>query len=308
LENTNLRNMTIGPMADIGWHPVSGCSPTSPGCDHCKSAEYAIRHENFNDEGYTYARFVMGEAQWTRTVVEHDDRLWDPAIYPNGSTVYVSPHADLFHPGVTDEFIGQVMECIVRHQGLRFILCTKRSDRMADWFFHSSASAEVAGISYEQGVFWPPANLSLGVSVECQRTADARIGDLVAINAPEAFVMVEPILGPVSLEKLGCPGMSGSTGMCPVCDVEDEGECIDGIFNGLDGHIDWAIVCQEVGPHARDFNPNWIINLIEEGESNKVPIYYKESTNGRREKRGRGSLPVVGGGYASLGAERRRAP
>ena len=82
--------------------------------------------------------------------------------------------------------------------------------------------------------------------------------------------------------------------MCPVCDCDDGEGCIDGIFNALEGYLDWAIVCQEIGPMSRPFNPAWIIDLLEEGQSHKVPIHYKGNINGRRRNRGRGDLPVLG--------------
>ena len=107
--------MTGGPYWDEAWNPVTGCTPASPGCEHCWAAGMAHR----------FGR------DFTPTF--HEDRL-NPKFLRSrkGKTIFVGNAGDLFHNDLTGEQIAQVYGVFDQDgaQGHRFLLLTKRVERM----------------------------------------------------------------------------------------------------------------------------------------------------------------------------------
>lgn len=91
---------------------------------------------------------------------------------------------------------------------------------------------------------WPLPNVWLGVSVENQDAADARIPLLLATPAAVRFVSAEPLLGPVDITKFG--------------------------------ELDWVIVGGESGPHARPMHPVWARSLRDQCVQYGVPFFMKQ--------------------------------
>lgn len=105
----------------------------------------------------------------------------------------------------------------------------------------------------------PLPNVSLGVSVEDQATANERIPLLLQTPAAVRFVSYEPALGPVNFgEYIGseCPHddsyMEPDTG-ATICLRCDEMELLD-----------WLIVGGESGPGARACNVEWIRSAVQQ--------------------------------------------
>lgn len=104
-------------------------------------------------------------------------------------------------------------------------------------------------------------NVWLGVSVENQEQADARIPHLLKTPAAVRFLSCEPLLGPVDL------------------DIEDA------MYSRRDnngncwmtrGEIDWVIVGGESGHGARPCNIEWIRSLVSQCKAASVPVFVKQ--------------------------------
>jgi protein gp37 len=97
----------------------------------------------------------------------------------------------------------------------------------------------------------------LGVSVEDQAAADARIPLLLETPAALRFLSVEPMLGPVDL------------GHC-LCREWAQG----GLTLGR--YLDWVIVGGESGAGARPMHPDWVRGVRDQCVRAEVPFFFKQ--------------------------------
>lgn len=239
---------------DAVWNPVTGCTKVSAGCKHCYAERFAGRQmgiwkgREFND------------------VRCHTDRLEAPLHWRKPRRVFVNSMGDLFHEDVPFDFIAAVYGIMAACSDHTFIVLTKRVARAVD-FYHWLESGQIhhpevrsctlaaAKLLRERfarhvapgakgEIDWPLPNLWLGVSVEDQAAAEARIPLLLQTPVAVRVVSAEPLLGPVGIAKL----------------------------NG----IDWVIVGGESGPNARHCNISWIRSLLDQCLENKVSCFIKQ--------------------------------
>ncbi len=158
----------------------------------------------------------------------HPDTLEEPVGWRKGHNIFVCSMSDLFHKDVPFEYIDRIMEVIRRTPQHRYQILTKRAERMAEYF----ATHPV------------PANVWLGVTVECQATKQ-RIESLRSIKAaPIRFLSCEPLL-----EDLG------------QLDLQN---------------IDWVIVGGESGPKARPMKEEWALNIKRQTEAHGDAFFFKQ--------------------------------
>lgn len=100
---------------------------------------------------------------------------------------------------------------------------------------------------------WPD-NVWMGVTVE-SRPYRFRIDDLRQTDAKIKFISFEPLLG-----RIGDVDLSG---------------------------IDWAIVGGESGPGARPMKQEWVEELLEESQKQKVKFFFKQWGGVNKKKTGR---------------------
>ena len=161
-------NRTKIPWADYTWNPITGCSRSSPGCDHCYAAALSKRF------GWPWGRAVL-----------HPGRLGEPAKVRKPSRVFVCSMADLWHSTVEMAWQEAVYEAMRAAPWHTYIMLTKRPQNMTDL-----------------PVPWPTP-WWIGVTGENQEWMDLRWQRLTR-SAPAAdfrFVSVEPMIGPVSIYR-----------------------------------------------------------------------------------------------------------
>lgn len=133
-----------------------------------------------------------------------------------------------------------------------FMLLTKRADILRNLLFHWSETRIAT-----------PLNVWIGVSVENQSTANARLPYLAEIGdrfKANTFVSFEPLLEPVSIGDYA-------------------------------RNIDLAIVGAESGKGARPMNEDWVRSLRDEVKAaNKAFFYKQRAVNGKKI-----SLPELDG-------------
>jgi len=112
----------------------------------------------------------------------------------------------------------------------------------------SERLAEIAG-----KLNWT-SNIWQGVTVESDE-CKSRINDLRTVPAEVRFISFEPLVGPIH-----GPNLAG---------------------------IDWAIVGGESGPGARVMNEEWVLDIKEECERQKVLFYFKQWGGVNKKKNGR---------------------
>lgn len=167
---------------DSTWNPVRGCSKVSPGCKHCYAETFAERFRGV--PGHPYERgFDL------RLVPE---RLADPLKWSNPRMIFVNSMSDLFHEGVSDEYIEQVCEVMSLAPWHVFQVLTKRANRLA-----ALLSGRLQRFAEMRHIWW-------GVSVENKKHGLPRVSQLRCCPATIKFLSIEPLL-----EDLGLIDLSG---------------------------------------------------------------------------------------------------
>ncbi len=203
---------------DKTWNPITGCTKQSAGCQHCYAEVMARRLKAMKLNKY------RNGFQLTL----HPDTLEEPVAWKKGHNIFVCSMSDLFHKDVPFDYIDQVMDVIHRTPQHRYQILTKRAERMSEYFTTRPV----------------PANVWLGVTIECQATK-SRIDSLRSIkSAPIRFLSCEPLL-----EDLGIMNLS---------------------------NIDWVIVGGESGPQARPMKEEWVLNIKRQTEEQQSAFFFKQ--------------------------------
>jgi protein gp37 len=281
---------------DIGLNLVEGCTKVSPGCDNCWSltgshrkshqanpkmqARYAgvLKYgQTAPDRTDTRAHF-QGPPTWTGQVNPQWDDL-DKIGRSRTPKVYTFWN-DLFHPGVPEEFINEVMLRIIGRLEHFYIICTKRPDRAQSYF-----------ACWSQDYRHDCGNrLMLMTSVENQATADQRLPLLLQIPGILHGVNYEPALAPVDFGRWlppftycidyidgGCTrpenpfAETGNPSSRPgllSCRPE---YCIKGLRT-----FHWLCAGGETGPGARPSHPDWFRQARDQAVAAGVPFFFKQ--------------------------------
>lgn len=228
--------------ADKVWNPTSGCTKVSAGCKNCYAERIAKRF--WHDRSFN-------------EVFCHPERLNQPKHWRNPAIIFVDSMSDLFHPDVSRQFIANVwitMQAVPWH---KFLILTKRADRMheilADW---------TAGRDPQLWPKWPLPNVWLGVSVENQKAADERILHLLMTPAAVRFVSVEPMLEQIYLRNF-------MPRTIPLPRFEQDKKLIV-------SDLDWVICGCESGSGARPCNIENIRNLRDQCQDAGTPFFLKQ--------------------------------
>lgn len=242
---------------DATWSPVTGCAPISEGCQNCYARRMANR--------------LRGRCGYPKDepfkVTLHPERLEEPFGWRKPRLVFVCSMSDLFHEDVPDEFICRVFAAIaltpLKHT---FLILTKRPQRMHEFILGLPQRDHTFRLWVAAGGEWPLSNLWLGVTAENQARADERIPILLQIPAAVRFVSVEPMLGPVDLER-----------WLPI-EWSEVGETWIEAFPGkhcYDTRLHWVICGGETGPGARPMHPDWARSLRDQCQATGVPFFLK---------------------------------
>ncbi len=284
-----------GKYWDKAWNPVTGCTPASEGCDHCWAR---AMHERFHGVG-SFA-----------TVTFHPDRLEIPLQRRKPSVFFVDC-CDPFHEDVPDEVLDRMMAVVAMCPHHRFLLLTKRPERMQGYFSGygggrapedriaeaarrvggdeaecRAANAIVGCLGEGHNVGWPMRNLWLGVTVEARSVAK-RIWTLLKTPAMWRWVSLEPLIAPVDLDAIEA-----------MCATWRRGLTI-GIY------LDWVTVGGETGPGARPCQVEWIRKIIDQCQASQVPVWVKQlgSQACRLDEHGTLRLKLgLGGGAKDMAA------
>ena len=119
---------------------MTGCHQVSPGCAHCYAKTFAERWRGIPGHPYEQGFDLR---LWP-------DRLEQPLHWTRSRMIFVNSMSDLFHEGISDEYIAQVFDVMRRASQHTFQVLTKRHERLA------ALAPELP---------WPE-NIWMGVSIE----------------------------------------------------------------------------------------------------------------------------------------------
>jgi len=258
----------------------------------------------FSGPGQPYEGLTTPQGRWTGEVRLVPEKLEEPLRWRRPRRVFVNSMSDLFHPYVPDEYIAAVFGVMAAAPQHTFQVLTKRPERARRWFAwaaqqdpepwthcHYEAllrdgddSAIHLRSGGDESRRWPLRHVWIGVSVEDQATADARIPHLLATPAAVRWVSAEPLLGPVRLHPY-LPHPFNREPHCPWCE-----DCIPSRPSlsrwketREDNHgpfVDWVVVGGESGPGARPFDLGWARDLLAQCGVAGVSAFFKQA--GRR--------------------------
>jgi protein gp37 len=219
------------------WNPVTGCSPISEGCAHCYAQRMAKR---------LAGRYGYPKDDPFR-VTFHEDRLDEPRKWRKPRMVFVCSMGDLFHEDVDLWHIDDIIDtCMAASQHI-YLFLTKRPENIKT-FLDAATPRQVK---------WMAKRAWLGVTAENQARADERVPILLQIPAAVHFVSIEPMLGPVDLNKREC--------------LIDKRR----FKYTLGNYLDWVILGGETGPGARPMHPEWARSVRDQCVNAGVPFFFK---------------------------------
>jgi protein gp37 len=188
--------MSIGTSiewTDATWNPVRGCAKVSAGCKHCYAETFAERFRGVKGHPYEQG-FDL------RLVPE---KLEDPLRWSAPKRIFVNSMSDLFHPGISDDYVEAVAQVMVAARWHTFQVLAKRAERL-----RAMLETRLRFATSQHNIWW-------GVSVENRRDGLPRIASLRAAPAAVRFLSVEPQLedlGQVDLERIDWVIVGGESG------------------------------------------------------------------------------------------------
>jgi protein gp37 len=178
---------------DATWNPVRGCTKVSSGCKHCYAEVFAERFRGV--PGHPYEQGFN-----LRLVPE---KLGEPLRWQTPKMIFVNSMSDLFHDGVSDEYIEAVATVMVKAKWHTYQVLTKRSARLA-----SLLRGRLLFAARAPHIWW-------GVSVENKQYGLPRMRDLQESPAAVRFLSIEPLLeglGRVNLDGIHWVIVGGESG------------------------------------------------------------------------------------------------
>ncbi len=186
---------------DSTWNPVAGCTVLSAGCTNCYAMDMAKRLEAMGVAKYAGLTRRSGKRTvWNGIVREDRAALVIPYTWKKPRKIFVNSMSDLFHEGVSNEFILEVWRVMRETPHHNYQILTKRPERMATLV--QSLIKDVLP------------NVWLGTSVE-NADAGERIAHLRTVPAAIRFISFEPLIssvGNVDLSDIHWAIVGGESG------------------------------------------------------------------------------------------------
>jgi protein gp37 len=210
---------------------VTICVKCSSGCKNCYSEQINNRFwpkDAGPFPGFTVQALTVGE------FVLDEEKLEQVLHCKKSGRIFWGDMTDLFGDWVKDEWLDRIFDVCLHTPHMVHMFLTKRADRMQK--------------------YGPPTapNIWLGVSVENQEQADARIPLLLRTPTHVRFISAEPLLGDIKIP----------------------------FFTTLD----WVIAGAESGPHARPMNEDWVRSLRDYCAEYIIGFFYKQCLDERGHK------------------------
>jgi protein gp37 len=177
---------------DATWNPVRGCTKISQGCKNCYAQTFAERFRGV--KGHPY------EQGFDLRLVPL--KLAEPLRWRAPKKIFVNSMSDLFHDGVPDSYIKEVVRVMLEASWHTYQVLTKRAERLADFLLKEPATVSA------RHIWW-------GVSVENRTSGLPRIEQLRRAPVHTRFLSIEPLLehlGTLDLRGLSWVIVGGESG------------------------------------------------------------------------------------------------
>jgi len=234
-------DISKGRYWDEGIQLVDGCTPCSPGCDHCWSAGMTRRlKDNIPDEfGFTH--------HLTHNGIFNGKISLNPWFLKRFNTHKPKVFAiwnDLFHEDVPESFLDDTFMTINANIKNIYLLLTKRPVYMRNYLRQISED------------FLINAPIYFGLTVCNQQEANEKIPIFLQVPGKK-FLSIEPMLGPIDLSR-DCIEDKYHGGIPMIC-------CFDAVILG-----------GETGHGARPLHPDWVRSVRDQCAAAGVPFFFKQ--------------------------------
>ena len=221
---------------DHTFNPWVGCVKVSEGCKYCYAEDFMTKKPRWaNTWGPAEITERIKTKTWSNPV------KWNKEAKESGKRVRVfcASLADVFedNPQLV-EWRTELLDLIINTPHLDWQILTKRPENVNRMIEQST------GFSDAEMWFHAARNVWMGTSVENQEQADIRIPELLNIPAAVRFLSMEPLLGPININKYS--------------------------------NIDWVIVGGESGPKARPMHPDWVRSLRDQCQDTGAAFFFKQ--------------------------------
>lgn len=252
---------------DATWNPIVGCKKVSEGCRNCYAMGAAARLERIGVPHYAgLTRLGRQGVEWTGQIARAPEHiLTQPLRWRRPRTVFVNSMSDLFHEDVPDELIDQVFAVMALAPQHRFIVLTKRPERMRTYMITPGMRSRCNRLVWHigcdnRGATWP--NVILGTSVEDQATAEERVPALLDTPAAVRIMSAEPLLGPLDVWNwIPAPYQPS----------------IDPLATPGPPYLACVITGGETGPGARPAHLDWFRAIRDQCAAAGVAYFHKQN-------------------------------
>lgn len=222
------------------WSLVDGCTPCSPGCEHCWSAAIAHRFKREGEPGYSTGILTDEKGIFNGQIVTRPERL-DIPLKCKKPTVYAVWN-DLFHEDVDFNFIRKAFEVMQECNRHKFLILTKRHQKIREFMLRNNL---------------PLKNVWCGLTVCNQQEVDEKIP--VFLQVPEKkFLSIEPMLGAINIRKYLWHGIHPG----------------EQKWRTTPSPIDVVILGGETGPNARPMHSDWVRSVRDQCQG--VSFFFKQ--------------------------------
>lgn len=259
-------DISSGRYWDLGLQLIDGCTPCSPGCDHCWSAANTNRFGASDADGKRTGRLIV-KGKFTGEIITHPERL-DIPLKRRKPTVWAVWN-DWCHENVTDGFRREILSVARQCPQHTILALTKRIevlDAFTRWM-----EIHVPAFSW-------PKNWWNILTICNQEEADKKLSLFMQIPGLKGL-SIEPMLGAVDLTSIqigwkypdGKPEpltMNAFTGgYYFMGDGDYEFEKIDAVILGG----------ETIGSKpGREMKIEWAESVVDQCVSAGVPVFVKQ--------------------------------
>jgi protein gp37 len=253
---------------DHTFNPWIGCTKVSPGCDHCYAENLMDTRMGKVVWGAGQSRERTKPANWNKPVqwnAKHDAFF---AAHGRRQRVFCSSLADVFDNEVPQLWRTALFALIYDTPNLDWLLLTKRIGNAAVMLKNDAPEGiDIGSLP----------NLWIGATIVNQEEADRDIPKLLRTPAAVRFLSMEPLLGPVNLDRhlwkcCGTP-ISGHTGDGWMQPPDPPECCADREPADM---LHWVIVGGESGNQARPMSIQWARSLRDQCSAANVQFLFKQ--------------------------------
>lgn len=238
-------NISAGRYWDKAWSLVDGCTPCSPGCDHCWSARLHHRFQTYKN-GWNPDRLTDIDCKFTGQIQTHPERL-DIPPKRRKSTVYAVWN-DLHHKSVPMQFKIDAYSVMLGCNRHTYLILTKRPYEMLRYFKKNTLPGYMG-----RDHIWH------GLTICNQQEADEKIPIFLQVPGKK-FLSIEPMLEEIDITKYLYTRfeMGGARDM----------------YNKLDAVI---LGGETLGNRpGRKMKIEWVESIVNQCEAANVPLFIKQ--------------------------------